>query len=79
LITWTSQSHHPRNATPFTFVTFTDEGHGLVRQENRIWFKAVAETFLAQHLGGHAEPIGDAFSGSTLKFEAGRDLISGIE
>ena len=44
-----------------------------------IAFNAVVETFLAQHLGGHAEPIGDAFSGSTIKFEAGRDLIRGIE
>lgn len=64
---------------PVTYVTFSDEGHGFVRQENRIAFNAVVETFLAQHLGGHAEPIGDAFSGSTIKFEAGRDLIRGIE
>ena len=64
---------------PVTYVTFADEGHGFVRQENRIAFNAVAETFFAQHLGGRAEPIGDAFSGSTIKFEAGRDLIPGIE
>ena len=50
-----------------------------VRQENRIASNAVAETFFAQHLGGRAEPIGNAFSGSTIKFEAGRDLIPGIE
>jgi dipeptidyl aminopeptidase/acylaminoacyl peptidase len=64
---------------PVTYVTFADEGHGFVRQENRIAFNAVVETFFAQHLGGRAEPIGDAFSGSTIKFEAGRDLIPGIE
>jgi dipeptidyl aminopeptidase/acylaminoacyl peptidase len=64
---------------PVTYVTFSDEGHGFVRQENRIAFNAVAEIFLARHLGGHAEPIGDAFSGSTIRFEGGRDLIPGIE
>jgi dipeptidyl aminopeptidase/acylaminoacyl peptidase len=64
---------------PVTYVTFADEGHGFVRQENRIAFNAVVETFLAQHLGGEAEPIGDAFSGSTIKFESGRELIRGIE
>jgi dipeptidyl aminopeptidase/acylaminoacyl peptidase len=33
---------------PVTYVTFADEGHGFVRQENRIAFNAVAETFFAQ-------------------------------
>lgn len=64
---------------PVTYVTFHDEGHGFVRQENRIAFNAVAEAFLAQHLGGDAEPIGDSFSGSTIKFESGRELIRGIQ
>jgi dipeptidyl aminopeptidase/acylaminoacyl peptidase len=63
---------------PVTYVTFSDEGHDFVRQENRIAFIAVAEAFLAQHLGGRAEPIGDAFFGSTIKFEVGRQLIRGI-
>ncbi|SEB90114.1 Dipeptidyl aminopeptidase/acylaminoacyl peptidase [Rhizobiales bacterium GAS188] len=62
---------------PVTYVTFPD-GHGLLRQENRVAFNAVMEAFLAQHLGGYAEPIGNAFSGSTIKFETGRDLIRGI-
>jgi dipeptidyl aminopeptidase/acylaminoacyl peptidase len=63
---------------PVTYCTFSDEGHGLVRQENRIAFSAVMEAFLAQHLGGRAEPLGDAFAGSTIKFEVGRELIRGI-
>lgn len=33
-----------------------DEGHGLVRPENRLRFYAAAEQFLAQHLGGRLEP-----------------------
>ena len=61
-----------------TYVTFSDEGHGFVRQENRVAFMAVAEAFLAQHLGGRMEPVGDAFSGSTIKIEVGRDLIAGL-
>jgi len=29
--------------------------------------------FLARHLGGRAEPVGDDFAGSTIAFKAGRD------
>lgn len=63
---------------PVTYVTFPDEGHGFVRQENRVAFSAVAEAFLAKYLGGQTEPIGDALSGSTIKFEVGRELIPGL-
>jgi len=63
---------------PVTYVTFADEGHGFVRQENRLAFSAVMEAFLAQHLGGRAEPIGEAFAGSSIKFEVGRALIPGV-
>ncbi len=62
---------------PVTYVTFSDEGHGFVRQENRLAFNAVAEAFLAQHLGGRAEPVGEAFAGSTIEFRAGRELVRG--
>ena len=41
------------------YVVYPDEGHGFVRPENRLHFFAVAEEFLAKHLGGRAEPIGD--------------------
>lgn len=63
---------------PVTYVTFADEGHGFVREQNRLAFNAVAEQFLARHLGGNAEPIGDALAGSSLKVEAGRDLVPGL-
>jgi dipeptidyl aminopeptidase/acylaminoacyl peptidase len=63
---------------PVTYVTFADEGHGFNRPENRQAFSAVAEAFLAQHLGGRAEPVGGAFAGSTIKFHAGRELIDGL-
>ena len=41
------------------YVLFPDEGHGFARPENRLKFYAIAEEFLAKHLGGRAEPAGD--------------------
>jgi dipeptidyl aminopeptidase/acylaminoacyl peptidase len=38
------------------YLLFEDEGHGLVKPENRLRFYAAAERFLAHHLGGRAEP-----------------------
>jgi dipeptidyl aminopeptidase/acylaminoacyl peptidase len=63
---------------PVTYVSYSDEGHGFRRPENRRAFTAVAEMFLARHLGGRFEPIGDDFAGSTIEFKAGRDLIPGL-
>ena len=64
-----------RHGIPVTYVYYPDEGHGLVRPENRRSFAAVTEAFLARHLGGRRQPIGDDFDGSTITFRAGRDLI----
>ncbi len=48
-----------RNAgKPVTYVLYTDEGHGFARPENRLHFYAMAEEFLAEHLGGRFEPMG---------------------
>ena len=47
---------------PVTYVLFHDEGHGFARPENRLSFYAITETFLAQCLGGRAEPIGEPAS-----------------
>lgn len=44
---------------PVEYVIYTDEGHTLARPENRMHFHALAENFLAKHLGGRAEPLGD--------------------
>ncbi|MBX9580608.1 MAG: prolyl oligopeptidase family serine peptidase, partial [Gemmataceae bacterium] len=41
------------------YVVYPDEGHGFARPENRIHFFAVSEEFLAKHLGGRAEPVGE--------------------
>lgn len=66
---------------PVTYALFPDEGHGFRRPENRLAFNAVAESFLAREdcLGGRSEPIGDAFSGSSLQIEAGASEVPGLE
>jgi dipeptidyl aminopeptidase/acylaminoacyl peptidase len=63
---------------PVTYITFADEGHGFVRPQNRLAFNAIAEAFLAKHLGGAAQPIGEDFSGSSLKIETGASLVPGL-
>jgi dipeptidyl aminopeptidase/acylaminoacyl peptidase len=37
------------------YIVFPDEGHGLVRPENRLRFYTAAESFLARYLGGRVE------------------------
>ncbi len=44
---------------PVEYVVYTDEGHGFARPENRLHFYALAEAFLARHLGGRCEPVGE--------------------
>ncbi|MEM8835018.1 MAG: S9 family peptidase [Planctomycetota bacterium] len=63
---------------PVTYVLYPDEGHGFARPENRMSFYAVAEAFLAQHLGGEYEEIGDDFDGSTIEVPAGADQVPGV-
>lgn len=61
-----------------TYVIYSDEGHGFARPENRISFYAVAEAFLAKHLGGKYEPIGTDFNGSTIAVPTGADEVPGL-
>jgi dipeptidyl aminopeptidase/acylaminoacyl peptidase len=63
---------------PVSYVLFPDEGHGFQRPENRIAFYAVAETFLAQHLGGVYEPIGADFEGSSITVPEGAAQVTGV-
>ncbi len=63
---------------PVTYVVFSDEGHGFVRPENRLAFYAVVEAFLARHLGGRVQPVGDDFAGSTIAIPVGRALVPGL-
>jgi dienelactone hydrolase len=66
-----------RNA-PVTYITFRDEGHGFVRPVNRFAFYAVAEAFLAKHLGGRCQPFESDLTGSTMKVEVGGELVPGL-
>lgn len=63
---------------PVTYVLYSDEGHGFARPENSMSFYSVTEAFLAEHLGGRYEPIGDAFERSTIEVLAGADEVSGL-
>ena len=63
---------------PVTYVLYPDEGHGFARPENRLSFNAVTEAFLAQHLGGRYQPIGNAFRGSTITVPAGVEGVPGL-
>jgi dipeptidyl aminopeptidase/acylaminoacyl peptidase len=63
---------------PVTYVLYPDEGHGFARPENRMSFNAVAEAFLAEHLGGRFEPVGDDFNGATIEVPAGDDGVPGL-
>jgi dipeptidyl aminopeptidase/acylaminoacyl peptidase len=63
---------------PVVYVLYKDEGHGFVRPENRLSFNAVTEQFLAEHLGGRAEPIGDDFKGSSIAVPEGAQYVKGV-
>lgn len=52
---------------PVTYVLFPDEGHGFARDANRQAFMALTEAFLAEHLGGRAQPDGGIVAASTAE------------
>jgi dipeptidyl aminopeptidase/acylaminoacyl peptidase len=64
---------------PVTYVLYPDEGHGFARPQNRLSFNAVTEAFLAEHMGGRCEPIGQAFDGSTITVPTGAADVPGLE
>jgi dipeptidyl aminopeptidase/acylaminoacyl peptidase len=63
---------------PVTYVLVHDEGHGFARPENNFAFYAIAEGFLAKHLGGRYEPIGEAFAGADFSVPSGQDGVPGL-
>jgi dipeptidyl aminopeptidase/acylaminoacyl peptidase len=44
---------------PVEYFLYPDEGHRQWRPENKFHFYAKAEEFLAKHLGGRFEPLGE--------------------
>ncbi|WP_291132708.1 S9 family peptidase [Erythrobacter sp.] len=63
---------------PVTYVLYPDEGHGFARPENSIAFFAIAENFLAECLGGRAEPLGDVLAPSTAEIVEGEEYVKGL-
>ena len=63
---------------PVVYVLYKDEGHGFQKPENRLSFNAVTEQFLAEHLGGRAEPIGGDFKGSSIAVPEGAQYVKGV-
>ena len=49
-----------------------------LRPENSLAFNAITEAFLARHLGGRAEPVGDDFKGSSHEIRAGNVLLQAL-
>jgi dipeptidyl aminopeptidase/acylaminoacyl peptidase len=50
------------------YAFYPDEGHGFARAENNVDFLARTERFLAEYLGGRAEPMkGDKIPGSSVE------------
>ena len=64
---------------PVTYVLYPEEGHGFAVPENRISFYAIAESFLAAHLGGSAEPIGEDFAGAKFEVGEGASHVPGLK
>ncbi len=64
---------------PVIYVLYSDEGHGFARPENRLSFNAVTDIFLATHLGGKSEPIGDDFENSSISVPTGDESIKTLK
>ena len=67
-----------RNGQPVTYLLYPDEGHSFVRPENRLSFMAIAEAFLAAHLGGARQDFDDDLKCSSLQVLEGADQIDGL-
>lgn len=59
---------------PLVYLLYPDEGHGLLRPENKLSFYAYAEAFLANFLDGSFLPHRNKFPGSSVEIISGKDL-----
>jgi dipeptidyl aminopeptidase/acylaminoacyl peptidase len=64
---------------PVTYVLYPQEGHGFAVPENSQSFNAIAEMFLAAHLGGGCEPVGNDFAGAEFDVRVGAAYVPGLE
>jgi hypothetical protein len=63
---------------PVTYALYPDEVHGFIRPQKNLSFYSLLEAFLAEHLGGRCEPIGDDLKGSSIELLAGVEQIPGL-
>ncbi|MFZ9395156.1 MAG: alpha/beta fold hydrolase [Erythrobacter sp.] len=68
-----------QHGIPVTYVLYPDEGHGFAKPTNNIAFFAIAENFLAECLGGRAEPLGDVLVPSTAQILEGAEHVKGLK
>lgn len=64
---------------PVTYALYPDEGHVFVRPQNNMSFYAMAEVFLAEHLGGRCESFDGDFENSSVTMMAGVQHIPGLK
>jgi dipeptidyl aminopeptidase/acylaminoacyl peptidase len=67
-----------QNNTPVTYVLYSDEGHVFRRPESQLSWYAIVETFLATHLGGCQDPVGNDLIGANVEIREGAVHIPGI-
>lgn len=63
---------------PVTYLLYPDEGHGFGRPDHALSFYAVAEAFLAEHIGGRLEPFGDVLDHSSVIVVEGEEHVPGL-
>ncbi|MXO84687.1 alpha/beta fold hydrolase [Altererythrobacter aurantiacus] len=61
-----------------TYILFPDEGHGFAKPENSIAFNAITENFLANCLGGRAEPVNATIEASSAQVVTGEEFVRGL-
>lgn len=64
---------------PHTFITFLDDYHETNDPGIQLAHSALAETFLAQHLGVKSEPFGEDLSYSSFIVHEGEEFIQGLQ
>jgi dipeptidyl aminopeptidase/acylaminoacyl peptidase len=67
------------HGVPVTYVVFPEEGHGVVRPDNRRAFYSMIEAFFGQCLGGRHDPITLHLDGADLEIPVGADRIPGLD
>ena len=57
---------------------YPEEGHDYALAESWISFWAISEQFLAEHLGGKAQPVGEDLENGGFVVEVGKGYVEGL-